>query len=152
MKCTKCNSENKVKNGIIKGIQRYKCKECGFNYTVELKSTAKPLEIRKFGLMLYLEGLGLQSISRLLNVSHVAVIKWIKKYGEQLKELKTDKPVRIIELDEIHSYIGTKKTIDGFGLLLIEQEDVSLISLLGTEVQKRGKSSGKKFQALKKKK
>jgi transposase len=152
MKCPKCKSEKKVKNGIIKGVQRYKCKDCSFNYTVEMKSTAQPIDIKKFGLMLYLEGLGFQSISRLLNVSHVAVMKWIKKYGEQLKELKTDKPVKIIELDEMHSYIGSKKTIDGFGLLLIEREDVSLISLLGTEVQKQEKNYGKKSNSLKKKK
>jgi len=146
MKCPKCKSDNKVKNGVVKGLQRYKCKECNYNYTVEMKSTAKSIDVKKFGLMLYLEGLGFQSISRLLNVSHVAVIKWIKKYGEQLKELKTDKPVKIIELDEMHSYVGSKKTINGFGLLLIEQEDVSLISLLGTGAQKQEKSFGKKLK------
>ena len=152
MNCPKCKSEKKVKNGVLKGVQRFKCKDCGFNYTVELKSTAKPIDTKKFGLMLYLEGLGFQSIGRLLNVSHVAVIKWIKKFGEQIEEFKTDKPVKIIELDEMHSYIGSKKTIDGFGLLLIEKEDVSLISLLGTEAQKQGKSYGAKLNSLKKKK
>ncbi|OAV69518.1 hypothetical protein Barb6XT_00447 [Bacteroidales bacterium Barb6XT] len=32
----------KDKSGFTKGRQRYKCKDCGYNYTVELKSTAKP--------------------------------------------------------------------------------------------------------------
>ena len=103
--------------------------------------------------MMYLEGLGFQSIGRLLNVSHVAVIKWIKKYGEQLKDLKTEgKPVRIIELDEMYSYIGRKKTIDGFGLLLIEKADISLISLLGIEALKQETISGTKLKTLKQKK
>ena len=31
-----------VKSGIVKGKQRYKCKDCGRNFTVEIKSTAKP--------------------------------------------------------------------------------------------------------------
>jgi transposase-like protein len=148
MKCPRCKSESNVKNGVIKGIQRYKCKNCNFNYTVEFKSTAKSIDTRKFGLMLYLEGLGFQSIGRLLNVSHVAVIKWIRKYGEQIKELKTDKPAKIIELDEMHSYISSKKTIDGFGLLLIEKKDVSLISLLGTEAQQQVESSGQKLKTM----
>ncbi|WP_457786037.1 transposase-like zinc-binding domain-containing protein, partial [Tenacibaculum finnmarkense] len=26
MDCPKCKSEKKIKNGVIKGIQRYKCK------------------------------------------------------------------------------------------------------------------------------
>jgi outer membrane protein assembly factor BamB len=29
MKCPKCSCEESVKSGIIKGRQRYKCKECG---------------------------------------------------------------------------------------------------------------------------
>jgi hypothetical protein len=102
--------------------------------------------------MMYLEGLGFHSIGRLLKVSHVSVIQWVKKYGNQLKEIKTEKPVKIMELDEMHSFIGSKKTIDGFGLLLIEQKDVSLISLLGTEVRKPEKNFGKKLKILKKKK
>ena len=151
MDCPRCKSKDKVKNGIIKERQRYKCKKCNFNYTVEYKSTAKSIDVRKLGLILYLEGLGFHSIGRVLNVSHVAVIKWIKKYGEQLKNLRAeDKPVKIIEMDEMHSYIGSKKTTDGFGLLLIEKEDVLLISLLGTEAQKPEENSGKKLKILKK--
>jgi predicted transcriptional regulator len=87
--------------------------------------------------MMYLEGLGFNSIGRLLGVSHVAVIKWIKKYGSQLAEIKNENPVSIIELDEMHSYIQSKKTIVGSGLQLIEQENATLISLLGTEERKR---------------
>lgn len=41
MDCPKCKSTRKVKNGVIKGNQCYKCKECGFNFSVEFKSTAK---------------------------------------------------------------------------------------------------------------
>ncbi len=26
--CSKCQSENKVKNGVLKGKQRFKCKSC----------------------------------------------------------------------------------------------------------------------------
>jgi transposase-like protein len=37
MKCPKCISKESVKSGIIKGKQRYKCKECGCNYTVKYK-------------------------------------------------------------------------------------------------------------------
>ncbi|WP_455708868.1 IS1/IS1595 family N-terminal zinc-binding domain-containing protein [Capnocytophaga canimorsus] len=34
MDCPIYKSKNKIKNGIIKGVQRYKCKDCGRNYTV----------------------------------------------------------------------------------------------------------------------
>jgi transposase-like protein len=64
MKCPKCLYDKSVKSGIIKGRQRYKCKACGFNYTVELKSTSKPKSLKKQALHLYLEGLGFRSIGR----------------------------------------------------------------------------------------
>jgi len=143
MKCSKCNSEKKVKNGFVKGRQRYRCKDCGNNYSVEQKSTAKLPSERRLGLMMYLEGLGFNSIGRLLGVSHVAVIKWIKKYGNQLSEVKNDKPVEVVELDEMHSYIMSKKTIVGYGLQLIEEENDTWISLLGTGVPKQEKNYGK---------
>ena len=144
MRCSRCTSENKVKNGFVKGRQRYRCKDCGNNYSVEQKSTAKQPWERRMGLMMYLEGLGFNSIARLLGVSHVAVIKWIKKYGSQLKEIKNENPVEVIEIDEMDSYILSKKTIVGFGLQLIERENDTLISLLGTEVLKQEKPYGKR--------
>ena len=65
--CLRCKSEKNVKNRVLKGVQRFKCKDCGINYKMEYKSTAKQIDTKKFGLMLYSEGLGFQSISRLFN-------------------------------------------------------------------------------------
>ena len=36
MTCPHCRSAVRIKNGKIKGTQRYKCKDCGCNYTVPL--------------------------------------------------------------------------------------------------------------------
>ncbi len=131
MKCPRCKSESNVKNGIIKGVQRYKCKNCHFNFTVEIKSTAQPVDVKKIGIMLYLLGLGFNPISRLLNVSHVTVIKWIEKYGGQLRELKTEKPVKIIGPDEMQRYYELQASSERFGLMVIELDDVTLLSLKG---------------------
>lgn len=38
MKCPKCNSSTYVKDGIVKGRQRFLCKECYFRYTVKQRS------------------------------------------------------------------------------------------------------------------
>ena len=46
--------------------------------------------------------------------------------------------VSVVELDEMPTYIGSKKTTVGYGLLLIDLEnDLSLLSV-GTEAQIRG--------------
>ena len=117
----------------MKGRQRYKCKACGYNYTVDDDKVSAKDKKRRFALSLYLEGLGFHSIARLLNVSHVTVINWIKKFGASLSLIRNSKPVKIMELDEMHTYIGSKKTTDGFGLVLIEKHENTLIWLLETE-------------------
>ena len=144
MNCPKCSCEKSVKSGIIKGRQRYKCKECGCNYTVEFKSTAKPKSMKKQALHLYLEGLGFRSIGRFLGVSNVSVLNWIRSFGEEVQELASQsQEIEMVEMDEMHSYIGTKKTIAGYGLLLIDMEKDSSISLLATGVTRRQKRFGK---------
>jgi transposase-like protein len=137
MKCPKCSCEQRVKSGIIRGTQRYKCKECGCNYTVALKSTAKPQSLKKQALHLYLEGLGFRSIGRFLGVSNVSVLNWIRSFGREVERLSSEsKEIEMVEVDEMHSYIGSKKTIVGYGLLLIDMGKDSSTSLLVTGVMK----------------
>jgi len=137
MECSKCKSTWNVKNGHIHGLQRYKCKGCGRSFTVELKSTAKPESVKRQALQLYLEGLGFSSIGRILRVSHVSVLNWIRKYGREVDSIRNDKPVNTMELDELHTYVGHKKTTDGFGLVLAETTENTLISYSGTGEQKQ---------------
>jgi uncharacterized protein YjcR len=92
---------------------------------------------RRFALSIYLEGLGFHSIARLLGVSHVTVIKWIRKYGKELDTIRNPRTAQVVEIDEMHSYIGQKKNFDGFGFVLIETPKNTLISLSEIEVQKQ---------------
>ena len=114
MNCPKCNCSNSVKSGKINNRQRFKCKECGCNYTVKIKSTAKPKSLKKQALHLYLEGLGFRSIGRFLGVSNVSVLNWIRSFGKEVQELHSDsRQIEMVEVDEMHSYIGSKKTSVG---------------------------------------
>lgn len=133
--CPKCKSRNFRKDGIVKKRQRYFCKDCKHHFTVE--HVGKPDELKRDALILYLEGLGFRSIGRYLNVSHVAVFNWIKSFGEKLEEFRNPEDIEVIELDEMHTYIGSKKTIAGSGLLLIEMGTGSSIVKLVREEQKQ---------------
>ncbi len=62
IKCPKCNKENCRKNGFVHNIQRYKCKECNFRHTVQKRSTAATLSVKRHALQLYLEGLGFRAL------------------------------------------------------------------------------------------
>lgn len=140
--CPKCKSKNFRKDGIVKLKQRYLCKDCKFRFTVE--QVGKPNKLKRDALILYLEGLGFRSIGRFLKVSHVTVFNWIKSFGEKLDEFRNKDDIEIVEIDEMHTYIGSKKTIVGSGLLLIEMGTNSSIVKLVQEEQKQEKSSGKK--------
>lgn len=122
--CPKCQTEQCSKDGIVKGRQRYRCKNCGYRHTVAYKWYSE--ELKRQALSMYLEGLGFRSIGRLLNCSHVAVYQWIKQYGEKarLEELPSTE-LEVVEMDEMHSYVGSKKTLAGYGLPLTEPESDS---------------------------
>lgn len=88
MNCPKCNSTSYSKNGVVNGLQRFKCKSCNYNFTVKQKSSSVDPNKKRIALILYLEGLKITTIAEMLEVSHVSVIKWIKKYGNNLNELR----------------------------------------------------------------
>jgi len=133
LNCPRCTSADKVKSGSNKGRQRYKCKRCQYFFTVTHKSDTSTPDQRRLALTLYLEGLGFRSISRILGFSHVAVYQWVKAFGEQVEPIKRP-AAQIVELDELHSYVGHKKTTAGSGLLLIDLANASSMLSLAHEV------------------
>jgi len=117
MECTRCGSESSCKNGLMRGKQRYRCLACGYNYTGGA-GMAHPDEKRQLALKLYLEGMGLRAIGRVLNVSNVTVLRWVRAYGQRAEQQAAEAPrqaVRIAEVDELHRYVGHKKTPAGSG-------------------------------------
>ena len=141
--CPRCKSQQFIKSGVIKERQRYKCKECTYYYTVSQKSDTSNQSQRRLALTLYLEGLGFRSIGRILGFSHVAVYNWIKSFGEQVEAVK-QKEATIVEIDEMHSYVGNKKTIAGSGLLLIDLASASSMLSLVQEELRQDRNSGMK--------
>ena len=139
--CPKCNGKILRKDGIVKQKQRYLCKECKYRFTVEY--VGKSEKVKRDALILYLEGLGFRSIGRFLQVNHVVVFNWIKIFGEKLDELRSSDSIEVVEIDEMHTYVGSKKTTLGSGLLLIEMGTNSSTVKLAHEELKPEKNFGK---------
>ena len=68
---------------------------------------------------------------------------WIKSSGSKLHPTRSDTEIEVIEMDEMHSYVGNKKTTVGYGLLLIDMGKDSFISLLVIDHQKQENNYGK---------
>ena len=130
MNCPKCGSTKHCKDGIVKGRQRFKCKQCNYHYTVEQKSDVKSIDIKRLSFEMYLEGVGFRSIGRILKISYGTVFQWIKKWGENSELPKRNEAIEVVELDEMHTYVSQKKTAGGYGLLLTDMEKgISLLSV-----------------------
>ena len=114
MKCSKCGSDHSVKNGIHLGRQRYKCKECGYQFTLE-KPRGKDLEKKCLAVILYINGLSFRAIANIVKVSHKAVYDWVKAFAIETYEKPKPQGDVVIELDEMWHYLKVKKTSFGYG-------------------------------------
>jgi transposase-like protein len=120
MLCPKCDSENTVKNGLPRGVQRYKCKNCNSIYTGNYSQYQQKERKQRLVLILYLEGLHLQAIGKVLNVTPVTVYNWVRSYGKEIiDKIRNPRPVQMVEWKEMRYYGNSQKTMEGFGVVLI---------------------------------
>jgi transposase-like protein len=147
MECPRCKQDKIVKAGFVRGDQRYKCKECGYFFTgIDRRAYSRETKVR--AIQLYLEGLGFRAIERLLGVSDTIVQFWVKELGRTIQELEPLHPakVELLELDEIHHFVGQKNNLSGYGLLVTVPGDGSS-PLKWVAVQSRQpKRSGKNLK------
>jgi len=60
---------------------------------------------------MYLEGLGFRAIGRVLKISYGIVYYWVRKWGKSLELPNRNESIEVVELDELHSYVGQKKLL-----------------------------------------
>ena len=100
------------------------------------------METKKYALKLYLEGNGFRSIGRLMNVSNVTVLNWIRKLGKTAqKHIQTHSPIpnnsiKTAEIDEMWHFTLKKRKL--WAWIAIDRQDQRT---LGFTVGGRGKKS-----------
>jgi IS1 family transposase/transposase-like protein len=107
--CRRCGSINVVKAGKIKGNQRYKCKNCGFQFQPN-RAKGRSQSTKRLAVLLYLSGLSIRTISKIVKTDLHAVYRWIRKFAEDNYE--KPEPISnavVIELDEMWHYLHSKK-------------------------------------------
>ena len=126
--CKKCGSENIVKSGVVGGKQRFRCKNCGYNFRTGDNRTNEKIAAKKaLCILLYAMGKGsFRMLGKILQIKHTLVYRWIKEYGENLPEPKVPNDVKEIEFDEVWHFVGLKKTSYGFLRQLIEVHEKQL--------------------------
>lgn len=124
LQCPNCQSSKNVKSGIIKDRQRYRCKSCGYHFTVQKIGKKIDSYYVNKALQLYLEGLSYREIERLLGVSHVSVMNWVKKYKIKRPYNSSYHPTyKIMNAAEVREFFSNPKNMSGAGVVVTELGD-----------------------------
>lgn len=132
MKCLRCGSKERVKNGKVGERQRYKCKGCDYSYT-RSERRGYSMTTKLHALALYKEGLGFRAIGRLLGVSNVSILNWIRDFGKDMQSWYDGKflatsgvDIPVLEIDEMWHFVEKNSKNSGYGLLIALPQNVSL--------------------------
>jgi len=114
-KCKVCGSERTVKNGVLAGKQRYRCKECGCNFREGDNRTDEKVAAKKaLCVLLYAMAKGsFRMMGRILGIDHTLVYRWIRSFGESIPEPEVPGGIMQMEFDEMWHFVGSKKTSFG---------------------------------------
>jgi transposase-like protein len=113
--CKRCAGAAFVKNGTVRGHQRYLRKACGCNFTAT-PERGKPEAMKALAVLLYAMGNASQGmIAKLLGVSHVTVYRWLRAAGEAAPEPAGEPSSEVVQIDEMWHFVNGKKTRFGSG-------------------------------------
>ena len=140
--CKRCNSINIVRNGNVRGKQRFKCKDCGINFIEgDQRERTRP-EAKAMALLMYgscKASYGM--IAKLFNVSRTTVLNWIRTMGRKLPEPEIKTDVHEIQMDEMWHFINKKNKKYGSGEPWIVLETEPSDGLLAIVMLRRSRSS-----------
>ncbi len=116
MECPDCQSTHIRKNGKRRGKQNYICVSCHRQFIDSYTVQGYTDDIKQQCLRMYVNGMGFRGIERVTGVHHTTVIYWVKQVGEQLPDAYDPEAVpQVGELDELETFVGSKKTKSGCG-------------------------------------
>lgn len=117
MQCPECTSTHIRKNGRKRGKQNHICVACGRQF-IDLYDPPKGSSdaFKRECLKMYVNGSGFRAIERVKGVHHTTVIDWVKHVGQHLPAAYAPETIpEVGELDELETFVGSKKTNFGCG-------------------------------------
>lgn len=122
--CPKCQSSSFNKAGVVKDRQRYKCKDCGYHFTVDKLGKKIDSYYVVKALQLYVEGISYREIERILGISHVSVMNWVRSYRIKRPINQDYHPTyKVLTHSELLELISNKKQLSGAGFVVTELGD-----------------------------
>ena len=122
--CPRCESQQLIKSGVIKERQRFRCKHCSYSFTVLKEGkNIDPYYVIK-ALQLHIEGVTYREIERILGISHVSVMNWVKKYGIKAPMQYDYHPTyKVLSHTELVDFFSEKDALKSAGCMITELGD-----------------------------
>ena len=109
MQCPHCAHPDSIRYGTSRGVQRYRCQAC--RRIFQTLRRGKDPALKQQACQLYLEGMGMRAIGRVLNIHHQTVSRWLVQAAQSLPESPPQTEVcSFIEIDELCTFIVKKKS------------------------------------------
>ena len=113
--CKNCGETKIVKNGMVRGKQRYKCKKCGYNFVIgDERTNDKIIALKALVVLLYALAKGSYNmLGTIFDRDRSLIYRWIKEAGLSFDEPHIGGEIKEIEFDEMWHFIGKKN--ENFG-------------------------------------
>lgn len=122
--CPHCNGQEIVKSGIVNDKQRYRCKSCSYHFSVAKQGKRIDSYYVVKALQLYIEGVSYREIERLLGVSHVSVMNWVKEYKvKQPQHTEYHPTYKVLSHKELLEFYSKPENLKGAGMIVTELGD-----------------------------
>ncbi len=106
--CPRCRCVVVIKSGYHHGRQRWRCKRCGYQFTVADAKTGTSDTTKRAAISLYGHGLSFRTVGRLLDTSAHSVLRWVMAYVDRFCAKPVPGRAVIVVLDEMWHYLGCK--------------------------------------------
>src|ERR1700712_4379610 len=117
--CKSCGGTESAKSGFVRGLQRYRCRSCGCNFT-NTPPRGKPAAMKAMAVLLYAMGnMSFGMIGRILGVSDVSILRWVRAEAEALPEPAIPADVKVLVLDEMWHFVKKSQASFGSGAPMI---------------------------------
>jgi transposase-like protein len=83
----KCYSTIYIKNGLVRGKQRYRCRECRCNFTEDDNRNKYDNKTKNLAIRMYLNNCGFRRIAAILDIPLTTIFSWVKKAGQIVDEM-----------------------------------------------------------------
>lgn len=131
MQCPACKSKNFTKNGFVLNKQRFKCLQCGCNFTQSRKGRLDE-KLKFLSLDLYRRGYDYRTIAQVLEVSSTTVYKWVKEMPpEERMEVRKGEKIYRVPLFQVRDFLQKNSSIPPLTLLLIETKTELILMSVG---------------------